>query len=76
MIKLKVIAMSASGKSALCSAQLTAGKFTSELAVGNIRVSEPLEVGTVHETPFKTCTTKITTSDEDGREFSWLVLGL
>ena len=73
-IKLKIIAMSASGKSALCAAQLTAGVFTTELAVGNVRVSEALEVGSIHETPFTKCDTKVTTSEENGKEFTWLVL--
>lgn len=68
--------MSKSGKSALVSAQLTAGVFTTELAVGNVRVSEVLELGSEHQTPFKTCVTRTTTSDEDGTVFTWLVLGL
>lgn len=76
MIKLKVIAMSKSGKSALVSAQLTAGVFTSELAVGNIRVSEVLELGSVHDTPFKTCSTKQTIAEDGETVFTWLVLGL
>jgi len=74
MIKLKVLAMSASKKSALCVATLTDGVFTSELAVGNIRVSSELEIGSEHQTNFKTCDTRVTVSDEDGREFTWLVL--
>lgn len=80
MIKLKVIAMSASKKSALCSALLTNGLFTTELAVGNIRVSEELTVGSIHQTDFRTCSIKEHTSEPDTegvvKTFNWLVLGL
>ncbi len=71
MIKLKVIAMSASGKSALCSAL-----FTSEVGVGNVRVSAALEVGSVHDTAFKTCSVKQTIAEDGETVFNWLVLGL
>lgn len=66
--------MSASGKSALCVAQLTDGVFTSEL-VGNVKVSKVLEVGSEHTTNFKTVTTRQSVTDE-GTVFNWLVLGL
>lgn len=80
MIKLKVIAISASKKSALCAALLTDGVFTTEVAIGNIRVSEELSIGSIHQTNFKTCTLHSTTTepDSDGvvKTFNWLVLGL
>lgn len=72
--------MSASKKSALCSALLTDGVFTTELAVGNIRVSEDLAIGSIHQTGFKTCAIKSTDTEPDAdgvvKTFNWLVLGL
>lgn len=71
--------MSASGKSALCSALLADGVFTSEVGVGNIRVSEPLTIGSTHATKFVSCKVVETTTEPDAdgavKTFHWLSLG-
>ena len=78
MIKLKVIALSKSGKSALCVAILEDSGFESELGIGNIRINKPMTVGAEYQTGFTHCKVITTmgeaTEEYDAREWNKLVL--
>lgn len=74
MYTLKVIALSASKKSVLASVIRKVGAFASEIAVGSIRLSEDVEVGSEHKLDGITSVTTRESIAEDGTVFNWLVL--
>lgn len=77
MYTLKVIAHSASKKSILASVSKKSGMFSSVVATGNIKVdtTELPEVGSLHNLEGITkVSTRVSTSEENAKEFDWLVL--
>lgn len=76
MITLKVLAISASKKSVLCSAGKKVGIFMSEVT-GSIRIAdgeEVPEVGTEYKLESVNKATLRTSVTEDGVVFNWLIL--
>lgn len=77
MYSLKVIAHSASKKSVLAVVSKKSGMFVSVVATGNIKIdsTELPAIGSVHELPEITkVSVTVSTSDDNGQNFNWLVL--
>ena len=78
MLKLKVLHISASRKSALVSVSKEVGIFTSTVATGNLKITEGAtmpEVGSVIELPAGTKVSTIESPIEgEEKSFTWVVL--
>ena len=72
MIKLEVLKISNSGKAVYCQATKLSCKEIKNVGRGNITVSESVEVGTVHNTDYLSCTTQ--TKIVDDKKVTWLLL--
>ena len=78
MLKLKVLHISASGKSALVSVSKEVGIFTSVVATGNLKITDGAEVpgvGSIIELPAGTKVSTIESPVEgEDKSFTWVVL--